>query len=285
MSVARQHAEWLKLLDVSGPFLSLPVLQRAFPQGLEAHDPDAAAGLRQALAEWEADPDPEIHRLFVRFVLTGGLGHPADLLHEGQALPDALTVPVPEHGERLRPDLLLARAPDAPAGERLLVGIAPRDQGLEKPLPGRRWKESPAGRMAVLLRGTGTRVGLLTTGARWMLVDAPRDGTTGFATWHADRFKDFVERLAGLPEADGSRLLDHVIVVQGSGLGDGNRHSNRDLPLLIAGGKAAGLKGGRHIVAQGDEPLCNVLAELGGRAGGLIKDFGDAKGGCERLGA
>ena len=39
MSIARHHAEWLPLVEVSGPFLSMPVLLEAFPQGLEAHDP------------------------------------------------------------------------------------------------------------------------------------------------------------------------------------------------------------------------------------------------------
>jgi len=41
MSIARHHAEWLSLLEISGPVLSMPVLLRAFPQGLDAHDPDA----------------------------------------------------------------------------------------------------------------------------------------------------------------------------------------------------------------------------------------------------
>ena len=43
MSIARHHAEWLSLLEISGPFLSMPVLLRAFPQGLDAHDPTLSA--------------------------------------------------------------------------------------------------------------------------------------------------------------------------------------------------------------------------------------------------
>jgi len=46
MSIARHHAEWLSLVEVSGPFLSMPVLMRVFPQGLEAHDPDRRKGKR-----------------------------------------------------------------------------------------------------------------------------------------------------------------------------------------------------------------------------------------------
>ncbi len=44
MSIARHHNEWLSLLEVSGPFLSLPVLMRVFPQGLEEQDSEARTG-------------------------------------------------------------------------------------------------------------------------------------------------------------------------------------------------------------------------------------------------
>ncbi|MGV2340949.1 MAG UNVERIFIED_CONTAM: hypothetical protein LVR18_45520 [Planctomycetaceae bacterium] len=47
MSIARHHTEWLSLVPVSGPFLSLPVLLEAFSAGLEPHDPDHVRLLRQ----------------------------------------------------------------------------------------------------------------------------------------------------------------------------------------------------------------------------------------------
>ena len=53
MSTARHHAEWLSLTEISGPFLSMPVLSKAFPQGLDKHDPDHARLLRQAFEEWD----------------------------------------------------------------------------------------------------------------------------------------------------------------------------------------------------------------------------------------
>lgn len=52
MSTSRHHTEWLSLIEVSGPFLSLPVLLRVFPQGLDAHDPDLFRDLRAAYEEW-----------------------------------------------------------------------------------------------------------------------------------------------------------------------------------------------------------------------------------------
>ena len=69
MSIARHHAEWLSLLEISGPFLSMPVLLRAFPQGLDAHDAKVFRELRLAYAEWLEDQrDPAIHTAWVRFV-------------------------------------------------------------------------------------------------------------------------------------------------------------------------------------------------------------------------
>lgn len=65
MSIARHHAEWLSLVPVSGPFLSLPVLMEAFNTGLEPHDPEHVRLLRQEFANWQesfekrkADPAP-----------------------------------------------------------------------------------------------------------------------------------------------------------------------------------------------------------------------------------
>lgn len=71
MSIARHHGEWLSLVEVSGPFLSMPVLLRVFPQGLDAHDPEHLRALRLAHEEWEDNqgglrPDAAIHRAWTR---------------------------------------------------------------------------------------------------------------------------------------------------------------------------------------------------------------------------
>ncbi len=57
---------------------------------------------------------------------------------------------------------------------RLLVVAYPPEQNLERPVLDKRWKASPASRMTELLHATGVRVGLITNGEHWMLVDAPR---------------------------------------------------------------------------------------------------------------
>ena len=65
MSIARHHTDWLSLVPVSGPFLSLPVLMEAFSSVLEPHDPDHMRLFRQRYAEWQelsekhrGDPTP-----------------------------------------------------------------------------------------------------------------------------------------------------------------------------------------------------------------------------------
>ncbi|HJZ60185.1 MAG TPA: restriction endonuclease, partial [Gemmataceae bacterium] len=184
MSIPRHHAEWLSLVEVSGPFLSMPVLLEAFPQGLEAHDPDLHRLLRLGHDEWEdTSGDPATHNAWVRVVLKRVLDYLPDTLLEGQAIPQTLQAEVAEQHEVIRPNLVLK---DPATGKpRLLIQIYPPAQELTKPVAELSWKASPDTRMAELLHATGVRLGLVTNGERWMLVDAPRGETTGFASWYA----------------------------------------------------------------------------------------------------
>ena len=192
MPSSRHHNEWLSLIDVSGPFLSVPVLEKVFPQGLDAHDPDHARLLKLAFEEWEDNQQGEransaVHRAWIDFVLKQTLGLPDDVIAEGQAIPQTLRVTIAEHGETLRPDLVfgIRRAGEDSGKSRLLVQVYPSTQELEKPLHGRHWKASPATRMMELLHATEVRIGLVINGQDWMLVDAPKGETTGFGTWDA----------------------------------------------------------------------------------------------------
>ncbi len=188
MSIARHHAEWLSLLEVSGPFLSMPVLLRVFPQGLDAHEPELSRFLRMAYDEWADNqagtrPDPAIHRQWLRYVLMSVLDMPREYVAEGPALPLGLFAAIADENETVRPDMALV-SPDE-RKPRLLIQLYAAGQDLEKPLAGAHWKASPATRMMELLRATGVRLGLITNGERWMLVDAPANETTGFASWYA----------------------------------------------------------------------------------------------------
>src|SRR5947207_11972348 len=144
MSNKKHHAEWLSLLEISGPFVSLPVLEKVFPQGLDAHDADHARRLRMAFDEWDDNqlskrPDPSIHRAWIKLVLGETLSYD-ELLVEGQAIPQTLKSEVAEYGETLRPDWIV----NDPATQkaRLLVQVYPRSQSLTKPVASR-CKTSP----------------------------------------------------------------------------------------------------------------------------------------------
>ncbi|HEX5086035.1 MAG TPA: DNA methyltransferase, partial [Blastocatellia bacterium] len=188
MSSKRHHAEWLSLVEVSGPFLTMPVLERVFPQGLDAHDPEHYRNLRLAFEEWEAESGkPALHRAWIKYVLEQTLGLPEEVLAEGQAIPEMLKATSAEHAETLRPDFIV-RNPEGvePVGQaRLLIQVYPPEQDLDKAVAERRWKASPATRMMELLHAADVRLGLVTNGERWMMVYAPRGETTGYASWYA----------------------------------------------------------------------------------------------------
>ncbi len=191
MSIARHHAEWLSLVEASGPFLSLPVLSEAFPQGLNAHDPDHAADLRLAYEEWEEDrqsrrPTAALHRAWIKYVLRETLGYSDRVLLEGQSISPHLSTTIAEHGETLRPDFVLTepRKEGTELKPRLLIQYLSAGQELEKIPSDKRWKVSPATRMMELLHATGVRLGLVTNGHQWMLINAPHGESTGFISWY-----------------------------------------------------------------------------------------------------
>ncbi|MFZ2961392.1 MAG: DNA methyltransferase [Candidatus Ozemobacteraceae bacterium] len=187
MSVARQHADWMNLIEINGPFLSLPVAMKVFPQGLPTLDAETNKNLRLAFETWDDKREESAPlRQWVQHVLQTFLEIPCDAWKEGQSLPPGLEAAFPEYGETLRPDLALV----APSGEgkqivRLLVQIVTDIRDLNSPLAGRRWKASPATRMMELLHATGTVLGLVTNGRQWMLVYAPAGETSGFITWYS----------------------------------------------------------------------------------------------------
>lgn len=185
MSVARHHAEWLSLVEVSGPFLSLPVLMRVFPQQLDTLDTNIARDSRLAYFEWEdAEGDRAVHHAWLQFVLGRVLRLPDEVLVTGQALPTGLEVTLPEHGETLRPQWAVKRPEDERPS--LLVVSYPADQPLDRPVSDARWRTaSPATRMMTLVQGSGVPLGLVTNGADWMLVATRPGEATTYVTWDA----------------------------------------------------------------------------------------------------
>lgn len=193
MSVIRHHADWLSLIESSGPFVSLPVLMRVFPQGLEPRDPAQAKALRATYEEWHDNPTaPGQQQAWLMYVLTAVLGYPQELVTEGQSMPAGLEASMPEMGETLRPDFaLVSPAGCATAGQaQLLIASYPIFQTLDRPVIGKHWKATPATRMMELLHGAGVSLGLVTNGEQWMLVYAPRGETTGYTSWYGNLWLD-----------------------------------------------------------------------------------------------
>ena len=184
-AIARHHAEWLGLIEVSGPFLTLPVLERVFPQGLDPVEPELVARLRDARDEWVELQEGEGN--WIAFVLREVLGFDRESLKEGAAIPTDLQAELKEHHETVKPNYVIVNpAGKANAGKaRLLVMVWPREQDLDGMVEGSAWAASPAERMTVLCRATGVRLGLVTNGQRWILVDAPQGETAGYASWYS----------------------------------------------------------------------------------------------------
>src|SRR5438477_1457337 len=96
-------------------------------------------------------------------------------------------------------------------------------------------------------------------------------------TFHVSLFAEFLQRMKATPDGDGS-LLDHTVYMYGSGMGNPSLHDHENLPILIAGGAAAGLKGGRHLTYDKGLPLANVHLTLLDRVGVHLDSFGDSSG-------
>jgi hypothetical protein len=84
------------------------------------------------------------------------------------------------------------------------------------------------------------------------------------------------------PDGDGS-LLDHSIYLYGSGMGNPSLHDHENLPILVAGGAATGLKGGRHIRYEKGTNLANLHLTLLDRGGIHLDSFVDSTGKVEDL--
>jgi hypothetical protein len=79
--------------------------------------------------------------------------------------------------------------------------------------------------------------------------------------YHTQLFSQYLAKLRATPDGDGS-LLDHMTILYGSGISNSTRHSGDNLPLLVVGGGAGRLKGGRHLIYTGKPPMANLLVTL-----------------------
>jgi hypothetical protein len=91
--------------------------------------------------------------------------------------------------------------------------------------------------------------------------------------YHLSMVATFLERLRTTPDGDGS-LLDHSVILYGSGMSDGNGHTGSPLPHVMIGGAAGRVKGNRHIVTPENTPMANLLLAMAHKAGVEQDRFG-----------
>jgi hypothetical protein len=101
--------------------------------------------------------------------------------------------------------------------------------------------------------------------------------------FHVSLFAEFLKKLKATPEGNGT-LLDHSLYLYGSGMGNPNVHDHINLPILVAGGAAGGMKGGRHIRFSKTTPLANLHLTLLDKVGVRLDRFADSNGKVEQLG-
>jgi hypothetical protein len=188
MNKRSEQAEWLNLVDRSGPFLEPAILEGVFPQGLDRIETPRRRRLRETYEAWreavdEKDPElEETHSAWILMVLRDMLEYEDSILISRDALDGQCVYRAPEHGIEAKPDFAV-RGDDGKY--RMLVSVWPPETDLEKPVSRDPWPASPLERITLLCRANEVRVGLVTDGERWMVVNAPVGANSGYAVWLA----------------------------------------------------------------------------------------------------
>jgi hypothetical protein len=100
--------------------------------------------------------------------------------------------------------------------------------------------------------------------------------------FHVSLFAEFLQKLAATREAGGS-LLDHSLYLYGSGMGNPNVHDHMNLPIIVAGGAAGNMQGGRHLRHKNPTPLANLHLTLLDKVGVRLDSFADSNGKLDEL--
>jgi hypothetical protein len=95
--------------------------------------------------------------------------------------------------------------------------------------------------------------------------------------YHTQLFSQYLAKLRATPDGDGS-LLDHMTILYGSGISNSNRHAGDNLPLLVMGGGAGRLKGGRHLVYSDQPTMANLLVTLMDKLDVPVEHIGGSTG-------
>lgn len=96
-------------------------------------------------------------------------------------------------------------------------------------------------------------------------------------TFHVSLFADFVDKMRSTEDGDGS-LLDHSLLLYGAGMSNSNAHAPINLPIMLVGGAAGGLDGGRHLTYPEDTPMANLLLAIMDKVGVPLEQVGNSTG-------
>lgn len=96
------------------------------------------------------------------------------------------------------------------------------------------------------------------------------------ATWHVEQYRYLISKLDSMQEGDRT-VLDNSLILFGSGLRDGNGHSPRNLPILMAGSAGGRVKTGFHVKAKPNTPLSNIYLTIASAVGLKQKSFADSR--------
>ncbi|NLI85057.1 MAG: N-6 DNA methylase [Propionibacterium sp.] len=190
MPVTSQQVEWLSLVETIGPFLTVQVLEQAFPQGLESVETPRRQQLRSAYEEWRdaVDEDdellPALHDAWINLVLSELLGYDAESLTAASGWRGAPPTVSPCDGTAtFGPSWIVHSLGSSKA--RLFIKTVPPGTRLDSVANADGWLVSEIERMTLLCRAHGVRLGLVTNGEEWVLVNAPLDSPSGQTTWYS----------------------------------------------------------------------------------------------------
>ena len=179
------HIDWLKLIEVSGPFLSVPILTAEWPD-LEALGTRARERLRQEHRQWQEDPARNTDT-WIGYVLDELLGWNGTVQCDDL---ERFALGVPEHDVALVPTFTLA---DPESGQVRLLGLVSDGSPVAR-VSGSDWPATPADRLAQLCRHHKIELGLATDGRWWALVWAPAKGVTTTAVFDAISWPESSDR-------------------------------------------------------------------------------------------
>lgn len=262
MGKSSVHYDWLRLIEVSGPFLSAAVLDEAFPSGLDGLDKTAKRSLSHYYDEWleahetKSPVFAELHKAWCTAVLHEGLEfHDSDLEDAaGYAVKDEAGL-----GE-FAADQVFKDDAGAPLFfiKMLPAAVKPHDRDTADG-----WKDTHVEKMTRLCRAHNVRVGLLTNGEQWVLVNAAPGGSlSGSATWHArlwfqedGTLRAFIallgsRRFLGAPAKRLARLLDESLQHLEEVTDTLGKQVMAAVEVLLEGFDRADLESGRTLLAD-----------------------------------